>query len=73
MVATQSLVAQVLTTVAAVAAVLAVLESELLQLATLVLVVLEFLIQFLEPQQITAAAAELRFMERMQTGPVRVV
>jgi hypothetical protein len=67
------LVAQVLTTVAAAAAVLAVLESELLQLATLVLVVLEFLIRFLEPQQTTAAAAELRFMERMQTGPVRVV
>jgi hypothetical protein len=69
----QSLVAQVLTTAVAAAVVLAALESELMQVATLVLVVLEFLIQFLEPQQITVAAAELRFMERIQTGPVWVV
>jgi hypothetical protein len=69
----QSLVAQVLTTVAAAVVVLAVLESELMQVATLVLVVLEFLIRFLEPQQTTVAVAEPRFMERMQTGPVRVV
>jgi hypothetical protein len=67
-----SLVEQVLITVAVAVAELAVLESELMQLATLVLVVLEFLIRFLEPQQITVAAVELRFMERMQTGPVWV-
>jgi hypothetical protein len=67
------LVAQVHTTAAAVAAVQAVLESELMQLATLVLAVPEFLIPFQEPQRITAAVAEPLFMERMQSGLVLAV
>jgi hypothetical protein len=54
-------------------AVPAALESGLMQLATLVLADLEFLIRFLEPQQITVAVAELRFMEPMQTGLVLAV
>jgi hypothetical protein len=69
----QSLVAKVLTTAAAVVVVLAVLELELMQVAMLALVGLEFQIPFQEPQLIMAAVAEPQFMERMQTGLVLVV
>jgi hypothetical protein len=55
--------------VEAAAVVLAGLELEQAQLAMLVLVDLEFLIRFQEPQLIMAAVAEPLFMERMQTGP----